>query len=314
LAAAAAAVAGAPALASAPGGGACAAQTAATLAGVDTMVTTNIYRGELAGAETTTDLGYVETAPDLLAAVEADNPVATLAAVKRIVYHPFWHIVRLRVLDASGRVLADFGGPYVIAPVSGTLRNAAGAQIASFVMSVQDDVGFTKLENRALGYPIGIYLGGTLVAQLGASFPKHAPSGTSVTLAGQRYATQALSFNAFPAGTLQAVIALPAPTAAQLAESCQAVTVGEIGRVAQRLALRFHPLVANYPNFVEVVHSETGALVVVRIGLRAIAGTAGPGAVPLPTSGSVTYNGRVWTVFSFAPTPPARVYLLVATG
>jgi hypothetical protein len=135
-----------------------------------------------------------------------------------------------------------------------------------------------------------------------------------VTLAGQRYATQALSFNAFPAGTLQAVIALPAPTAAQLAESCQAVTVGEIGRVAQRLALRFHPLVANYPNFVEVVHSETGALVVVRIGLRAIAGTAGPGAVPLPTSGSVTYNGRVWTVFSFAPTPPARVYLLVATG
>ena len=84
------------------------------------------------------------------------------------------------------------------------------------------------------------------------------------------------------------------------------MTVAEIGRVAQRLSLRFHPLVANYHNYVEVVHSETGAIVVVRIGLRAIAGTEGPGAVPLPTSGSVTYNGRVWTVFSFAPTPPAR--------
>ena len=43
-------------------------------------------------------------------------------------------------------VLADVGGPYVIAPVDRRAAARAGGSIGSFVMSVQDDVGFTKLE------------------------------------------------------------------------------------------------------------------------------------------------------------------------
>jgi len=276
------------------------------------MVATNIDRGELGGSETQTDLGHVAAAPDLLAAVAADNATATLKAVKRIVYRPFWHIVRLRVLDPSGRVLADFGGPHVIAPVPGVLRSASGAQIGSFVMSVQDDVGFTKLEMRALGDPIGIYVSGALVASLGAAFPARQPTGTAVGLGGVQYLADTLTYNAFPTGTLQAVVAIPTPAAALETESCAAVAVGEIGRVAERLALRFHPLAASYGNFVEVVHSETGAIVVVRIGLRAIAGSEGPGPTMLPAAGSVSYEGRTWLVFSFAPTPPAKIYLLIS--
>jgi hypothetical protein len=294
--------------------GACGAATVTTLTSIDGTVATNIYRGELGGSETEIDLAHVQGAADLLAAVSADNAASTLAAVKRIVYHPFWHIVRLRVLDASGRLLADFGGPYVISPVTAVLRSAAGAEIGSFVMSVQDDIGFTKLEMRALGDPIGIYVGGELVAALGGSFPKHQPAGPSVTLGGTPYTADTLTFNAFPSGTLAAVIAQPPPAAALTSESCGAVTVAEIGRVAKRLALRFHPLVANYRNYVEVVHSETGAVVVVRIGLRVIAGSEGPGPLAMPASGTVSYEGRVWSVFSFAPTPPATIYLLIPVG
>jgi hypothetical protein len=289
----------------------CGAAATATLASVDQLVATNIYRGELGGSETQTDLHHVEASADLIAAVAADDPVATRKAVVRIVYRPFWHIVRLRVLDASGRLLSDIGGPDVIAPVTGVLRSATGAQIGTFEMSVQDDVGYTKLEERALGNPIGIYVGGLLVTSLGARFPHREPTGASLTLAGVTYTPQRLTFNAFPDGTLDAVIALPAPTAAVAGESCGAVEVGEIGRVAERLALRFHPLVTNYANYVDVVHSETGALVLVRIGLRAVAGTGGPGPLVLPPSGSVSYEGRVWSVFSFAPTPPATIYLLI---
>ncbi len=290
---------------------ACGASTVATLATVDAMVATNIDHGELGGSETEIDLGHVASAPALLGAVAADDVSATLTAVKQIVYHHFWHIVRLRVLDTSGRVLADVGGPDVIAPVTGVLRSA-GSVIGSFVMSVQDDVGFAKLERRAIGDPIGIYVNGARVTELGGAFPKSQPSGASVKLSGVLYSTDTLAFGAFPNGTLDAVIALSTPSATLKGESCTAVGAAEIGRVAERLALRFHPLAASYGNFVETVHADTGAIVVVRIGLRTIAGSEGLGPATLPNSGAVSYEGSAWSVFSFAPTPPARIYLLIS--
>ena len=186
-------------------GAACGAQTVPTLAALDGRIATNIYGGELGGSETQVDLGHVKTAPDLLAAVSAADPAATLAAVKRIVYHPFWHIVRLRVLSAAGVLLADVGGPYVISPVDGELV-LDGRTIGSFVMSVQDDVGFTKLETHAIGDPIGIYVGGRLVAELGGMFPRVQPLTPRLRLAGVGYAVQNETYDAFPSGTLTALL------------------------------------------------------------------------------------------------------------
>jgi hypothetical protein len=309
-AAAALAGAGANASASAAALAACGPATLPTLSSIDSAVATNIYRGELGGAETKIDIGHVTTAPDLLAAVAADNPAATVAAVRHLVYHHFWHIVRLRVLDASGKLLADFGGPYVVAPVSGELRSG-GRVIGSFVLSVQDDVGFAKLERRAVGDPIGIYVGGRRVVELGATLPLAQPGGTSLPLAGVPYGLVRVTYNAFPTGTLVAVLAVPAPALTLTAQSCVNVSLSETERVVKRIAARFHPLAARYGNFVETVHADTGALVVVRIGLRAIAGSEGPGPPALPDSGSVAYQGTVWSVFSFAPTPPARIFVLI---
>jgi hypothetical protein len=292
---------------------ACGPATAATIAAVDGMVATNVYRSELAGSETQTDLRHVTKAPDLLTAVAVGDRAGTRRAVERIVYHHFWHIVRLRALDAAGRVLADVGGPYVIAPVTGVLRSGTRV-IGSFVMSVQDDAGYTKLERHAIGDPIGIYVNGRLVVQLGARFPAAAPTAAGVKLEGVQYGSVALTLSAFPSGTLTAVIALPTPPAALAAQPCAAVSVAEIGRVAQLIASRFNPLAASYAGYVETTHADTGAIVVVRIGLRAIAGSQGPGPTTLPLSGSVSYLGQSWSVFSFAPTPPARIYLLIRQG
>jgi hypothetical protein len=291
----------------------CGASTLATLTAVDTKIANNIDGGELAGSETQVDLRHVTGAADLLSAVAAGNRAATQKAVSRIVYHHFWHIVRLRALDTSGRVLADVGGPYVIAPVRGVL-SVGGRVIGSFVMSVQDDMGFAKLERHAIGDPIGIYVNGKLAVELGGYFPVHQPLGPQLSLAGISYAALPLTYNAFPAGELSAVIAVPLPSAALTAESCPAIVVGEIGRVAERIAARFNPLVASYAGFVETCHADTGALVVVRIGLRTIGGSNGPGPPVLPQSGTVSYLSKNWSVFSFAPTPPARIYLLIAAG
>jgi hypothetical protein len=305
-------VAGSPASGdtAAPTAAPCGASTLATITAVDTKVANNIDGGELKGHETQVDLRHVTGAADLLSAVAAGNRAATRTAVSRIVYHHFWHIVRLQALDASGQILADIGGPYVIAPVRGVLA-IGGRVIGSFVMSVQDDMGFAKLERHAIGDPIGIYVNGRLAVELGGYFPFHQPAGPQVSLAGVRYAAVTLPYAAFPSGTLSAVIAVPLPSATLSTEPCPAVVVGEIGRVAERIAARFNPLAASYAGFVETCHADTGAIVVVRIGLRAIGGSNGPGPPILPPIGTVSYLSKNWSVFSFAPTPPARIYLLI---
>ena len=91
----------------------------------------DIYHNELAGTEVSFDLAQITGARDLLGAVARDNRAAALRAVQRIVYHRHWHIVRMRALDARGRILADVGGPYVIAPVAGVLR-FGGRAVTSF--------------------------------------------------------------------------------------------------------------------------------------------------------------------------------------
>ena len=101
----------------------------------------------------------------------------------------------------------------------------------------------------------------------GAS-PSRQPAGPSVTLAGAAYAAETLTFNAFPAGTLDAVIALPAPHRgagrARAAPRSPSPRSGGSPSASRCASTRWS---SNYHNYVEVVHSETGAIVVVRIGL-----------------------------------------------
>ncbi len=303
---------GAPVV-SAGAGAACGASTLATIAAVDATVTTDIYRNELAGTEVNFDLRQITAAADLLTAVTKGDRAATLRAVSRIVYHPAWHIVRLRVLDAAGHILADVGGPYVIAPVPGVLRSG-GRLVGSFVMSVQDDLGVTKLETRFVGDPIGIYLKGKLVADLGASFPSTPPTGSGLTLSGVGYRAVAQTYDAFPAGTLSAVILVAPPKGSLARQPCAVVRAGEFGRVAARLAQLAPTLTQHYYGYATTVRIYTGAEVFVREGARQLTSSGGPGPTVLPTSGTVSYQRRSWLVFSFEPRPPTRVYLLIGAA
>jgi hypothetical protein len=303
-------VAGAAAGASTGSATACAAATQATIGAVDATVLTDIYRNELAGTEVHFDLAQIAGARDLLDAVAHHDQAATVKAVHRIVYHRRWHIVRLRALDGSGRVLADVGGPYVIAPVSGVLRSG-GHIVGSFVMSVQDDVGVTKLETHFVGDPIGIYVQGRLVAELGANFPGTPPSGSGLTLGGVSYRAFVRSFSAFPSGTLSAVILVAPPAASLAKQPCAAVRAGEFGHVAVRLAQLAPTLTQHYYGYASTVSIYTGAEVFVRRGASQVTSTAGSGPAVLPTSGTVSYQGSNWLVFSFSPRPSTRVYVLV---
>ena len=291
---------------------ACGAATAGVIATADGELTTQIYANELGGQEVSDDLKVVTGSRRLIAALESHDPAAIHKATSKLVYHPFWHIVRLRVLDPAGHLLADVGGPYVIAPVSGVLHSPAGDVLGSFVMSVQDDVGVTKLERHIVGDPIGIYYRGPLVASLGARFPRRPPRGATLRIGRRTYRTMWLTYKAFPTGTLRALLLVRAPSPALASQSCDAVRAGRFGRVAAELVDLLGPFTQHYYGYSYWVHIYTGSEVFVRnpngTQLAASDGTNPPA---LPQSGPFSYEGQDWVVYSFVPVAPTRVYLLV---
>ena len=286
------------------GAEACGSASAAAISAVDVAAARHIYAGELHGGEMRADIGHVTGSQALLSAMAGSNPAAVQAAVHGLVYAPHWHIVRLRVLKA-GKVLADVGGPYIIAPVTGTLR-WHGRTVGSYVMSVQDDVGFVKLVSRFIGASIDIYRNGSPLMGTLEPAPPAVSTGARMTVAGIAYRAAVMQAGAFPSGSLQ--IALYTKESAAASGSCTTVRSAAWGSVAAHIAARFKPLSPHYKDLVEIVRSATNGIAVVRAGSRQLAG--GPGPARIPLSGTVTYRGRAWSVFSFEPVPPARIYLL----
>jgi hypothetical protein len=288
----------------------CGASTASVIGAVDGRVTADIYRNELAGSEVSADVRHIEAASDLAAAVASRNAAAAKAAVIRIVFHPHWHIVRLRVRDRAGHVLADVGGAHDVAPVSGPVR-AGGTLVGSFVMTVQDDIGVAKLESRFVGDPIGAYVGGRLVARLGAALPATQPTGSTLRIGAIAYGVVDQVDRAFPTGNVTLVILVPPPPPPALAaQSCAAVRAAEFGNVAKRLARLAHNLPAGYFGYASTVTRYSGALVFVRNGAQQLASSGGAGPTTMPPQGSVQWQGRNWLVFSFVAAAPARIYVL----
>ena len=285
--------------------GACAERTAATIAAVETLVARRIYAGELHGREARLDAARVAGYRPLVAALARGDAAAVRAAVHALVYTPHWHIVRLRVTRGGG-VLADVGGPHVLAPVGGTLR-VGGRPVAHFVMSVQDDLGYVKLVTRFIGAPVDLYEGPPARAFVMGTLrpaPRAPADGELAQAAGARYVAATVPARAFPAGGLEAALFVPQ---AQSSLSCAAIRAAAFESVARHVAARLHPLSAHLEDLASVVRSVTGGRLLVRSGTRRV---VGGGPVRLPRSGSVRYAGRLWAVSSWQPLPGVRAFVL----
>jgi hypothetical protein len=276
--------------------------------------TLSIYDGELQSSEVTADARHVTRAANLASAVAADDVAATLAATTTIVYHPAWHIVRLRVLSSSGRVLADVGGPYILAPVTGKIT-FHGKLVGSYVMSVQDDLGYEKLVTRFTHLPIEIYRDGQpLIGRdfAPADVPAQVPAaGSSIIVGGVVSVAVTYSVKAFPTGQARVLIAVPRASAALAASNCTAVSALTYAKVAEDTAKLLN-LPGESGLFVGVMRQfDPDKLVFVREGSTQLASTgrlSGPASIP--TRGIVSYEGQSWFVVSFVAVPAVRVYLL----
>jgi len=90
------------------------------------------------------------------------------------------------------------------------------------------------------------------------------------------------------------------------------VRVAAWGAVAKHIAARLHPLGAHYGDLVHTLRGSTGGLAFVRAGSKPLAGGAAPARIP--RSGTLSYRGSSWSVFSWEPEPPARIYFLTPTA
>jgi hypothetical protein len=288
----------------------CAGLTTQTLVATDGMVAERIYRQELVGPATASDRHQVETYAPLLTALSEGDRTALRAAVVALVFS-HTHIVRLRV-SQGGTLLSDVGGPYIIAPVGGNLYYK-GRPVGSYLLSVQDDLGFVGLETRLVGAPLILHLRGRRVPVKGTVRTGRValPHRGVVVLHGRSFAAYSFSARAYPSGTLR--ISLLRPVVHVSTRSCAAVRVTEVGRITKAIWQRFSIDGSPVTGFVTFAQSHTGALTYVRTGARQIAASAPPGPRSIPSSGVIAYHGRAFGVTSFAATSAGeavRVYAL----
>jgi hypothetical protein len=164
-----------------------------------------IYAGE-AGPRTLAQVHRVQGNAELLHAVARHDANATRSAVVALLRQ---HIVRLRV-SSGGHLLADVGGPYVLAPVTAPLR-LQGRTIGSFVLSIQDDEGYKRLATRLAGLDVLMYMGGKLVKSTLGPSPGVFPTSGNVSHRGKSYRAYTFTATAFPSGPLRITVLIPTP-------------------------------------------------------------------------------------------------------
>jgi hypothetical protein len=290
----------------------CGAAAPATLAKAAGRVAMQIYAHELSGSGVRADQRQVESNGPLLNALASGNLAGVREAVRSLVYS-HTHIVRLRVVQGS-MVQADIGGPYIIAPVSGSLR-FHGRTVGHYLLSVQDDLGYVKLETRYVGLPLVLQTGALRIPLEGtlAAAPASIPNLGPVTYRGTSYEAFSFEAKAFPQGKLRISLLVPVPRSLA-SESCTAIKLSEMAHIAQLVWHRYSLVSAPSSAYVNQVRSLTGGLSYVRSTTQQLAGSTRPGPTRLPNQGTVRYRGATWQVSSFsshAPAGPVRVYVLV---
>jgi hypothetical protein len=166
-----------------------------------------IYEEERRSPSVSTTLHQIESSTAFRAAVAAQDPSATIAAIDGF-FAAHIHVVRVRVTIGK-RLLVDHGGPYVLAPVRGTLRSG-GRVIGHFEFSVQDDAGYLKLAHLFTGAEVLMRVGSQQIMGTLNPGPASVPDRGTVSYGGRSYEAYSFTAEAFPSGPLRISLLIPA--------------------------------------------------------------------------------------------------------
>jgi hypothetical protein len=298
-----------------------AAGSARVIDAIDDGIAHQIYAEELNSSEVTADLNRITSSSALAAAVASGDAQQIQSATLAIVYTPVWHIVRLRVTSPSGQLLADIGGPYILAPVKGQITYA-GKTVGDFVMSVQDDKGYKKLVTHITGAQVELYLNGKPLMGTLPRPPASPPHSGTLRVGRLAYNVDSYTVEAFPSGTLQVAVLVPSPTSPVAAMSCPAVKLATdtaiVENVAKGLMVSGHNIYENLPLFLQQAYGYTHLPVFVldnrseEYGVDSLPGSSAPPAPAslTPKSKLVSYDRSQWLVGAIRPFPPEWIYVL----
>ena len=170
-----------------------------------------IYQEELHSPDVTATLRSMESSTVFQRAVAAGSVAATRAAIIDF-FAAHIHVVRVRVTIEESkigqRLLIDEGGPFVLAPVHGTLRSG-GRVVGHFEMAIQDDAGYLKLAHLFTGAEVLMRTGSRQVMGTLSPGPATVPDRGEVTYRGRAYQAYSFVGEAFPAGPLRISLLLP---------------------------------------------------------------------------------------------------------
>ncbi|HUN79563.1 MAG TPA: hypothetical protein VMU32_11615 [Solirubrobacteraceae bacterium] len=172
------------------------------------LVAERVYDAEHAGSKAAKLRRYAEDSRAFREAVLAGDRKATRRAIVGF-FASHLHIVRVRVIR-EGKLLIDLGGPHVLAPIQGVIRNGRGRVVARFLMGIQDDLGFTILARAFTGAQTVMRENGTEVQGTLKPGPPSIPVRGPVSYGGHSYAAYSFYGEAFPSGPLRISLLYPA--------------------------------------------------------------------------------------------------------
>jgi hypothetical protein len=180
------------------------AQTAANAIGASAM---KIYSDEQSGSATLAVVRAFERSRAFQQAVATDDPLAARATIVAF-FETTMHVVRVRA-TLGEKLVADVGGPHVLAPIRGDVRDKSGRIVGHFLLSVQDDLGYTILTHRFTGAQVLLRQGSQQIVGNLTPGPAQIPIRGNVLYHGVHYQAYSFTAQAFPSGELRVSLLIP---------------------------------------------------------------------------------------------------------
>ena len=159
-----------------------------------------IYAEEIRSGRVDRVRRTIESFSALKRAVAAGNRAGMRRAIVAL-FRSHLHVVRVRIRRAGGGVF-DIGGPAVLGPVEGVLRD--GRRVVGTVdFALQDDVGYIKLVRRFTGAQVLLREGDRQVLGTLSPGPRSVPAQGTLTYRGRLYEAFSFFVRAFPSGRLR---------------------------------------------------------------------------------------------------------------
>jgi hypothetical protein len=199
---------------------------------LDTLarVLSRVYHEGVFSERTASAQHMIAASRPLRKAVEEANPAATKAAAGALI--ATGHMTNLRVVRGK-QTLADLGGT-ALTPLRGTLSDAHGKPLASYLTSVWSQAGFLA-EGNGIGEGTVVLRKGERTLGAGTLSLPSGPLGRegSVTIAGVPYQYRSFTGEAYPVGAIRVYLLKPISTTTKLCgASGEDTVVNTLGRVA----------------------------------------------------------------------------------